>query len=271
MFGGKAKQYPNLVNYLHQASRPPSVGAALGALPVATAIWIGTSWAVFSGIMVAVGHAGMSVPAAFVAASLGVLTARGTRPAQSPQDARQAEARATADLMRKLLDLRRLHRDLDEASLTLLEECARHWSRIQSAFSTGFWVSEDLPPAYQSARDMALRAADEGMEDILLLYRPCLPGQVQNRQAFDYVEEALENYVFRAPTSNPLPPAFGPARKIADKLQDLASEAEKMAQDVHRERVAEAPATPSNSLEASLGELRAIRQAEDELRQNLRA
>ncbi|MGV3614596.1 MAG: hypothetical protein ACO1SV_04590 [Fimbriimonas sp.] len=268
MFGGKARQYPNLVSYLHHASRQPERVA--GRLPLSTAVGLTSGWGVFAIGATLLHQPALAVPAAFLTFGMGVLYSRTNRPAPSPRDRRREEAREVGDIMRRCLDLRRLHRDLDEGSLTLLEECSRHWARIYGVFGSGFWSDEHLPTAYAAAREQALNAADEAMEDVLILYRPCLPAEVKGRMAIDYVEEALEQYVFKGQTGvGPSPAAFGPARQIAEKLRDLANEAERIASDLHRERVT-APTGVSGSLEASLGELRAIRQAEDELRQNLR-
>ncbi len=269
MFGGKARQYPNLVSYLHLLSRrtPPS---GVAPLDVRTAAGLAGGWVLTSGIAVMIDQAILAIPAAIMALGLGALTMRREKPALSPRAQRQEEARQVGDVMRKCLELRRLHRDLDEASLILLEECSRHWARVQAVFSTGFWSDPQLLPAYASARQQAMDAADDAMHDVLILYAPCLPVEVKGRQPMDFVEEALEQYVFKAPLNPTQPPAaFGPARKVADRLRDLADEAERIASDLHRQRVTE-PAATSGTLEASLSELRAIRQAEDELRQNLR-
>jgi hypothetical protein len=268
MFGGKARQYPHLVGYLHHLSRRPT--PAPGGLPLRAALGLGGIWSFVTVIAATQHQAELSIPAALVCLGLGALYARGNRSAPSPRAQRQQEAREVADVMRRCLDLRRLHRDLDEGSLILIEECARHWSRVHGVFSAGFWSDPNLSPTYAAAREQALAAADEGMEDVLILYRPCLPVEVKGRQTLDYVEEALEQYVFKGQVAPVHPPAaFGPARQVADRLRDLATEAERIAGDLSRER-ANAPAAPTGSLDASLGELRAIRQAEDELRQNLR-
>jgi hypothetical protein len=268
MFGGKARQYPNLVAYLHHIVRQPA--PAMGRLPLSAAIGLTSAWGVFTAGATLLQQPGLSIPAAILTFGLGALLSRGNKTEPTPRDRRRDEAREAGLKMRRCLELRRLHRDLDENSLFLLEECARHWSRVYSVFGTGFWNDPALATTYATARQQALEAADEGMEDVLILYGPLLPSEVNGRQAMDYVEEALENYVFRGQSgAGHPPPAFHHARQIAEKLRDLADEAERIASDLHRERLT-TPTATSGSLDASLGELRAIRQAEDELRQNLR-
>lgn len=268
MFGGKARQYPNLVTYLHHVVRAPA--PTVGKLPLPAALGFASVWGVFTAGATLMHQPGLAIPAALLTFGLSALYSRGQRTEPSPRDQRRDEAREVGLIMQRCLELRRLHRDLDENSLFLLEECARHWARVYAVFGSGFWTEPNLPNAYGTARQQALAAADEGMEDVLILYRPILPSQVSGRQAIDYVEEALENYVFRGQTPGGQPPAaFHHARQIAEKLRDLADEAERIASDLHRERLT-SPTATSGSLDASLGELRAIREAEDELRQNLR-
>jgi hypothetical protein len=269
MFGGKARQFPNLVSYLHHVVRQPAP-AVIGRLPLPAAIGLTSVWGLFTTGAVLLQQPGLAIPAALLTFGIGALLSRGNRTEPSPKDLRREEAREVGLTMQRCLELRRLHRDLDENSLFLLEECARYWSQVYGVFGSGFWNDPSLPTTYAAARQQALEAADEGMEDVLLLYGPILPSEVGGRQAIDYVEEALENYVFRGQTPATHPPAaFHHARQIAEKLRELATEAERIASDLHRERVT-APTATSGSLDASLGELRAIRQAEDELRQNLR-
>lgn len=268
MFGGKARQYPNLATYLHHVTRKPA--PTMGRLPLSAAIGLTSVWGVFTAGATLLQQPGLAIPAAMLTFGLGALLAKGQKQEPTAKERRQDEAREVGLRMQRCLELRRLHRDLDENSMLILEECANHWSRVYGVFGSGFWNDPDLPATYASARRQALNAADEGMEDVLLLYGPMLPSEVGGRQAMDYVEEALETYVFRGqvPASHP-PAAFHQAHQIALKLGDLADEAERIANDLHRERLSATTPT-STSLDASLGELRAIRHAEDELRQNLR-
>jgi len=268
MFANKARQYPNLVTYLHHVAQR-KVETPAGRLSVAAGVGLASSWAAVATVGALTHAAWLAIPATVVA--LGLAGAMRDKPrALDAPDQLRLDAQETATVMRECLERRRLHRDLDTASLTLLEECARHWHRVNQVFSSPFWQDGLLPVHYHAARDQALRSAEAAMDEVMVLYRPCLPSEVKGRDAMDYVEEALEQYVFRGGTQGNVPPAFVPAREIAEKLRDLANEAERISDDLRHDPSVAAQTAPGGTLDLSLGELRAIREAEEELRQNLR-
>jgi hypothetical protein len=123
-------------------------------------------------------------------------------------------------------------------------------------------------------RKQALAAVDEAMVDALLHYRDVLPMQVADRHATDYVEEALDNVLRGGPNSSArradgfLPAAFAPVREIADRLRDFAEESNRLTGSLAAS--AQDTAAPRPSLDQALAELRALRTAEEELRQSLR-
>lgn len=174
-----------------------------------------------------------------------------------------------ASRLMAMMQKNRLHRDFDSASLTVLEEASRYWSQVRRAFGTGFWQSDMLPLQYGEARDRAIVAADEAMFDLLRLYRSHVPEQVENRAAFDYVDEALTSIGISKPQTKAPSPAVWPAKSVAEKLRELAKEAERVSQKVTLDLPGETHQEPTHSLDLALGELRGIHQAEDELRQNL--
>lgn len=177
---------------------------------------------------------------------------------------RELDARKAADSLRKLIESRRLHRDLDSGTLILLEESAHAWGRIHAALGSGYWANDAVPASVQTARNQVRAAADAGMEEILSMYVHHLPGDVGSRHALDYVQEALESFTGKGSrdVSGP-PPVFYAARDVAEKLRILAQEAENLATRTHIEQ-----ATGSRSeLDAALSELRLLKAAEDELRQ----
>ena len=67
-----------------------------------------------------------------------------------------------------------------------------------------------------------------------------------------------------------MPAAFAPVREIAEKLRALAQETERMSHEARMDVDVPPVASPTRSLDQTLSELRSIRQAEDELRENLR-
>ena len=257
-----AKQLPNLSRYVEYASRKPRRHPR-------------ESWAaVMAGIGLAILGAGLVTNALLaIGASLPLIAGAGflwLKREKGPKDvlsAKRADALQTAQVLKQMLDQRRIHRDLDEGSLALLEESARCWVRVQTALGAEYWQDLDLPITYMAARDQARGAADEAMMDILLLYGQTLPQTVGARPAMDYVDEALEKFVFKSRNDRMPPPEYYTARQVADKMLVLAQEAERIA----REGVPALATPPGHSLDVALGELRQIRQAEEELQNDLRA
>lgn len=185
---------------------------------------------------------------------------------------RADHATRTARLMSMLLQKKRLHRDLDSSSMFLLEECARHWCRSKDALDSGIWVTPELPEHYGKIRKQALSSLESTMEDVLLLYQVWLPDRVSNRHPLDYLDELAEKHLGKnKKVSEYPPPAFGPVREIADKLAELGDETERLATQMVLDPMMAEQLTQSRPLDETLKELRAVRQAEDELRQNLRA
>jgi len=256
------KQYPNLSRYVEYAAKqqrrdPREIWAA--ALAGMGLIALGAG--LVANAMLAVGAA---IP---MIAGAAFLWLKRDRPGKDPISAKRAEAIHTARVLKQMFDQRRIHRDLDEGSLALLEEAARCWIRVQTALGAEYWQDMDLPVTYVAARDQARAAADEAMMDIMRLYRQALPENVGARPAMDYVDEALEKFVFKSRNDRMPPPEYYSARQVADKMLVLAQEAERIA----REGVPALATPPGHSLDVALGELRQIRQAEEELQNDLRA
>jgi len=268
LFEDPAKKYPHLVQALNILSRRrfnPSVDVmgpvlGLGGFVVGLVVYGGTG-SFLTGFLVMA-----------VAAVTGiVLAAKQRNKPKPPVDQRAIEATEVAKGMGLMLAKRRLHRDLDQGSLMLIEECSRQWLRAKAALDAPFWTSGQAPVQYQAFRNQALEAVEDSMDDVLLNYRNFIPEDVPNRHALDYVEEALEQFdPRRSKTGNYPSVAFGPTMEIAEKLSQLAGEAERMANEASFDPIAAAPAPPVRTLDETLSELRQIRQAEDELRQNLR-
>lgn len=268
MFGRNAREFPHLVWYLDHMARASDRdrngerGGNFFLVLFCSLLFLFLGRSLPWDVSVLIIAVATSIAAAWM------IFFRKVKPKSDP---RVQEAKDVAMTMRQCIDRRRLHRDLDEGSLILIEECARQWARIQSTFSTGFWQNTALPAAYVSAKRQALASAEEAMQDVMILYRPCLPQQVHRREPIDYMEEAAEQFGFgKKKMARHVPVAFGPVRQIADRLQQLASEAEQISQSNDIAMSSMEDPAPSTGIEASLGELRAIRIAEEELRQNSR-
>jgi hypothetical protein len=266
-FEDPGKRYPNLVQALNTLARrrfddqtdpaAPSVGL-IGFLTAGIAFMITGS-----------ALAGLLLVTVAIAASVTIGKAR--RKPKAPVNERAKEATEVAKGMGLMLTKRRLHRDLDEGSLVLLEECARHWLRAKAALHAPFWTGSQVPLHYQAVRAQALEALDDSMDDVLLHYRGFIPEHVENRHAMDYVDEALETFVAPGRKKGYYPPpVFNPVREIGEKLRELGDEAERMANQAQLDPEVAAMSAPGRSLDETLNGLREIRQAEEELRQNLR-
>lgn len=266
-FEDPAKRYPHLAQALNLLSRrsfstPMNKGTQMVLLGSAAAFGLAIGSAIEAAFAVAIATA--------VFGFFRFREARSLPPIQV--DARAVEATEVARRMNQMLSKRRIHRDLDEASLLLLEESARQWFRAKSALEAPFWTSSQVPVQYQGIRRKAIEALDEAMDDVLLHYRMFVPDEVQNRNPLDYVDEALEQFTFKGRQRPYYPPAaFGPVREIAEKLSILADEAERLSREVHLDPAIAHEFAPGRSLDETLAGLREIREAEEELRQNLRS
>jgi hypothetical protein len=85
--------------------------------------------------------------------------------------------------------------------------------------------------------------------------------------AIDAVAEAVLDQPVR-PTPKNLPASFGPAQTIVQSLKQLASEMEDVSKEVGLEP-REAESSSAQAIEACLLEIRTIREAEAELRQQV--
>lgn len=187
-----------------------------------------------------------------------------------PLDLHAQEATEVAKGMGIMLARRRLHRDIDGGSLLLLDECARYWLRARAALDAPYWTSGKVALPHATLRQKALAACDGAMDDVLLHYRAHVPEHVEHRNPIDYVDEALEQFTFRAKGGEFPPAEFALVRQIADKLRDLAQEAEHLGEQARQDPIVAEEFIPRTLLDETLSELREIRMAEEELRQNTR-
>ncbi len=268
MFEGNPRQYPNLVRYLSHVSRrsvreidqgqlAPFL-MLFGAVALVIGVGLHISSALFILVMLAVAVVGWLV-----------LVRQMRRKPRTQEEMFARQVREAGSTMQQCLEKRRLHRDLDSGSLMLLEECARYWSRIHQTLASANWDGADIPLLYRSTRDHALRAADDAMGELAIMFREQLPDQIKSRPPLDFVEEAVEKYVLPERREVFVSPAFQPARKVADKLRTLALEAENVSARAMQDASTRSIIEPGQALDASIGEMRSISRAEDELRQNL--
>lgn len=269
-FSDGRRDYPHLVAYLRAAARRPGPGGFRTPSDAAFAIGSGAV-AIASGVVLAATGAFVAlIPAVVALGAWAAYRRLRPEPPPSPDTALREAADRSVRTLLMMLEHRRLHRDLDRASLELLEECARHRTRVEAALSAEFWAAGGLPDSYRAVRNQAMAAADRAMDEVMALYGTVLPDRVDKRAPIDYVEEALESTVFLGRNSRAMfPPApFEAAFQVGGKLQLLADEAEAISHTAMQESFTPRMTAPGSALDLSIGEMRSIRQAEEELRQN---
>jgi hypothetical protein len=156
-----------------------------------------------------------------------------------------------------------------------LNECAGFWRRIHAASEPKLWKGADLQPHWADTRAEWLEAADVAMAEALILADSSINERAPRARAEELIEDILDTYVFskRSQQEQHLPPAFVPLRTLAEKLATLASEVEG-AQTALSAAPLAPPPTPIEAgrrLDQVLGNLRSIRQAEEELQQDIRS
>ena len=270
LFGNKGEQYPHLVAYLRETER-------LDLFKDFHYRW-GRIIAVAAGVPFLFGlifHAAISIPLTlFVSGACGsaAIFAMRAKKAElfTPEIESRLEAHRLFGSMRKMLTLNRLHRDLSESTLTLLNEIARTRLETKQLLESPYWRQPTLPDTYCQLRDQAITSTDQAMMDAVLQFRSTIPTEIQMRKPGDYVNEALETFlkVQKKPVAGG-DIGFDSAFKIADKLQQMRSELEKMTVKGENDSLFQPTDLPGGMLDLTMSEIRTIRQAEEELRQGL--
>lgn len=209
-----------------------------------------------------------------IAAGIAAAISESRKKPRNVTEARQTEIVRLHDHLRQAGENRKLHKKIDPVAAVLFDECARHWLRIQAAFQSPMWHQSDLPAHWRSVRDGSLRAADEAMDEILLMLRTSIREQGNKGDWEGAIKEFLEDVVgFRAALEpNFIPIEFEPARQVGEKLRNLASQVEKASNKLALENPASSAPLQgaSTSIDSVLSELHSIEQAESELEQHLR-
>lgn len=197
-----AKRFPYLSQYVHHA-RARGAGS-MGGVPGAHIVAMVAGGAV-AGVAIGAGS-GSIVEGVFagiagtVGGLFGLFHMQRNRKL-TPEARRELLAREATHCIGRLMELHRLHRDLDPASVILLEEGARLWDEGRRA-------GVDHDPA---------------MRDLVLLYAPLLPPTPQPRGALEWVSEGVE-VLSRTADHRPPPPFFNEARSIVEGMRDSGHE-----------------------------------------------
>jgi hypothetical protein len=171
--------------------------------------------------------------------------------------------------LRSLMEKRRLHRDLTGDVSAVLEEASYQWSRARAALLSPYWNKADLSQHMQVVRDNSLKAAERSMQELLILFATSIPEQPGNWNLAEVADEVLGKNVFAGANPRRMSPFFDQAVGLVEQLKALADESEAISRQIVTEPNIGAHARPGAALEATLAELRQIRVAEEELRQDV--
>ncbi len=268
LFGNKAEQYPHLISYLREIEgldlfkefhqRWGTI--VLASIAVPFFLGIGLHMSAFLTLLVTIACGGLAI----------FMMKQRKAELFTPEMESRLEAHRLFGAMRKMLTLNRLHRDLSEATLTLLNEIARTRLETKQLLESPYWRQPTLPVTYVQLRDQAITACDQAMYDAVMQFRNAIPTHVETRRPGDYVNEALETFLkVQKPMYQSADIGFDSAFRIADKLQQMRNELEKMTAQGEQDVMVAPSDIPGGMVDVAMTEIKTIRQAEEELRQGL--
>ncbi len=283
-FSQKTKKLPHFCEYLVQKERAVSrEGGAFWAL--AGCLFAPISLAGMAFILAQFLNPFLAVSLAFFVGLPSLFTGlaifdRWRRKRQRPDQIRLAQVREVVAAYWGPMQKKKLHRDLDTVAGELLDACAFQWQRTMAALNSPGWQTSGIHR--QNLREQARIAADSAMEDIMMLCTPCLSDRAgKPRDWHEKVEDFIDldvidtlqqmsgvkvkmNKGYRSPYFGAI---AEPVRRTAHQLRELAEEAERMAQEANDLGRA-GNAGVSLALESVLADIRAVREAENELEQH---
>jgi len=275
----RPKQPPYLTEYIRYAVDSRLSDWYKDVPPLTVGIGVGVSFLVGSGpVMMGPtsgnGYVGVLTGAlTFCVYMLGVfgITERRRARDEDPQVGLRREAKLVAQHLDHLMHEKRLHRDLSPDVIELIEEAARSWHRARSALQSPYWKRADLPTHFRSVRDQSLLAIDQGMQEMLVLFATSVPKEPRKWTLGEMADEVIGHDVFANRGSlDHVSPYFQEATGVAAKLQELAVQVESVSQQLAGQELITGAPKPGSGLEATLAELRQLKQAEEELHQDLR-
>lgn len=278
LFPERRKTLPHLADYLTQAASNRSLpaipddlsmmfgGSTLAASAVGFATYAASGFhSLLVGIVAAVGG--------FAIAFAGSVRYNQLVNKDKPiEDERRIERDSRAVIMRLhlLMHKKRLHRDLSPDVAELLEQAAMEWARARAALMSPYWTRADLNSRLGEVRERSLKAIERSMQELLILYATAVPEQPGNWSIAEVVDEVVGKGVFASPPTHRFSPFHGEAVRIVDQLAQMADEAERVSRQVVSDPEMAGDSRPGSRLEATLADLRQMRIAEDELREDLR-
>jgi predicted DCC family thiol-disulfide oxidoreductase YuxK len=186
-------------------------------------------------------------------------------------------------VMRKLDEDRKFTKWMDPVAIQLLEAGAYHWSRINKSFEGSTWRANNLADHWLTMRDRAQMASTLAMAELAILCSGCTGEPAKNRKD-DWqsvvddlvdldIEDALrglarsaathpKEYRYQSPRTKEI---FEPARRLAENLKAVADEIEQSSPLAVGGGSTLRDSLAKSSLDDLLGEIRQIREAEQEL------
>lgn len=275
----RSKQAPFLTEYIRYAvdtqangwfqDLPPftiALGAGISLLFGGAAMLIIRAWDGTPFLEVATATFGVYMLGAF-----GISYKRKSKEAD-PQVELKREARQVAQRLDHCMHEKRLHRDLSVEILALLEEASRNWHRARSALESPYWKRADLPSHLRAVREQSLVAIDQGMQEMLVLFSTSVPKEPGKWTIGELADEVIGQDVFSSRGRlDHISPYYQEAHGVTSKLLELADQVESVSQQLAGQELITGAPKPGSALEATLAELRQLKQAEEELHQDLRS
>ncbi len=272
----QSKQFPFLMKYIEYAMdwHPPDLSDVLTPKAILPGIGISFIIGLFVELLSQSFIGGLAAGVVtFLVYLLGMYGIAETRRARQPDPQREVrrEAKQVAQKIAVCAAKKRLHRDLSIEVGSLFEEAARNWHRARTALESPYWRAADLPSHLRLVREQSLQAVDQGMQEILVLFATSVPDRPSNWSFGEVVDEIVGQDVFasRGQVAH-ISPFFVQGRSVAGKLLELADQVESVSRQLAGQELISGAPKPGSGLDATLQELRQIKQAEDELRQDIR-
>jgi hypothetical protein len=281
----RQRDFRYLLGYLDQASSPvvdnPTEKAfGFGCLATLAAIplwgFASVSFLSWPGLLLAV-PLGIATGAA-----VGALVKKRTKRLDPAIAARYKGWADSLAAFRDLKGKKKLHSWVDPVLLQILEAAAYHYARVTTILDGPTWLTSSGGRA--QLRTQAKQAADEAMLDLMVLVQPSIGKPLKEKKddiegifedLFELdIAEALgglqrmassdwRDYAHQSPHAQAV---FPSCRGLAERLKALADELEQMPAPSDQVDPATLPPTQSAaSLDYLLGELKAVKEAEQEL------
>ena len=273
-FRTSQKRFPNLCIYVeHALSRQTPTGQEIGAVSLMTLAGLAVPGAIVLALVFAQPIIGALV--GFLGLGSAFVSIRTFKQAKAGIDRLDLEAAEANELLADALRRGKLQRIAYESVTGLMENCARNWWRVRQALESAFWTSPNLPPHYKSVREQTARAADRAMDEVVVLMHseleaPYRSGLANRMSLSEFVEGVFGVQIPDSNSANaPLPVSYQTVKQIAKKLDDLAQGVESLTVEVAKDPGVQSEFKAETALDLAINDVQSIRQAEDELRQNL--